>query len=219
MADLYKDKWNQLHKEFSENPKNIMKYDDWLDEFKDIIDNVNSEIIDLGCGVTGNNTLYLLERNKKVLSCDFAEEALNVIQKHIPNSKTICFDMTERFPFSDNVTELVIADLSIHYFSQEITKNIIKEIKRVLKSNGYLIFRVNSTNSTEYKKLQKKTEERIEDKFFFFKGIQKRFFDEKDLKKFFEDWDIEYLKEGNMNRWSEDKIVWKCVVRNIKNNI
>lgn len=219
MADLYKDKWNQLHKEFSENPKNIMKYDDWLDEFKDIIDNVNSEIIDLGCGVTGNNTLYLLERNKKVLSCDFAEEALNVIQKHIPNSKTICFDMTERFPFSDNVTELVIADLSIHYFSQEITKNIIKEIKRVLKSNGDLIFRVNSTNSTEYKKLQKRTEERIEDKFFFSKGIQKRFFDEKDLKKFFEDWDIEYLKEGNMNRWSEDKIVWKCVVRNIKNNI
>lgn len=219
MPDLCKDKWNQLHKKFSENPKNIMKYDDWLDEFKDIIDNVNSEIIDLGCGVTGNNTLYLLERNKKVLSCDFAEEALNVIRKHIPSSKTICFDMTESFPFSDNVTELIIADLSIHYFSQEITKNIIKEIKRVLKSNGYLIFRVNSTNSTEYKKLQKKSEERIEDKFFFSKGIQKRFFDENDLKKFFEDWDIEYLKEGNMNRWSEDKIVWKCVVRNIKNNI
>ena len=216
MPDLYKDKWNQLHKEFSKNPNNIMKYDDWLDEFKDIIDNVNSEIIDLGCGVTGNNTLYLLENNKKVLSCDFAEEALNVIQKHISNAKTICFDMAETFPFSDNYTQLIIADLSIHYFLKEVTENIINEIKRVLKPNGYLIFRVNSTNSTEYKKLQEQGKEKIEDKFFFSKGIKKRFFDENDLKEFFKDWEIEYMKESNMNRWSEDKIVWKCVVKNIK---
>ena len=51
-----------LHKEFRK--KNIVKYDNWLDGFKDIIDNVDAPIIDLGCGVTGNNTIYLLEKGK-----------------------------------------------------------------------------------------------------------------------------------------------------------
>ena len=90
----YKEKWNELHKKFSENPNNILKYDDWLQQFKEIINNINDEIIDLGCGVTGNNTLYLLENKKKVISCDIAEEALKVIKENVPNSKTLCFDIT-----------------------------------------------------------------------------------------------------------------------------
>ena len=216
MQNSYKDKWNQLHKEFSKNKNNIMKYDDWLEEFKDIIDNVESEIIDLGCGVTGNNTLYLMGKDKKVISCDFAEEALNVIKKHIPGSNIVCFDMTEKFPFKDNFTELVIADLSLHYFSRITTESIINEIRRVLKPAGYLIFRVNSTNSTEYMKLQNHKEQKIDDKFYFSKGIEKRFFSEKDLKSFFKNWKIDYMKQGNMNRWNDDKIVWKCLVKNNK---
>lgn len=131
MSNTYKEEWNQMHKKFSENPNNILKYDDWLEQFSEIIDNIDTQIIDLGCGVTGNNTLYLLNKNKKVISCDFAEEALNLIKKHIPNSKTLLFDMTQRFPFEDDFTQLVIADLSIHYFSKKITKDIIKEIGRV----------------------------------------------------------------------------------------
>jgi len=211
LMDNYKENWNNMHKAFSENPNNIMKYDDWLNQFENIIDNVKGEIIDLGCGVTGNNTLYLMEHKKEVISCDFAEEALKVIKKHIPNSKTLCFDMTEKFPFDADYTQLVIADLSIHYFSKDVTKNIINEIKRVLKSNGYLIFRVNSVNSTEYKTVQG---EKLEDKFYFTKGITKRFFDKIDIEEFFYEWDIEYINEENMNRWSEDKIIWKCLVKN-----
>ena len=42
--------------------------------------------------------------------------------------------------FENNYTDLIIADLSLHYFSDKDTKRIIKEIKRVLKPNGYLFF-------------------------------------------------------------------------------
>lgn len=206
-----KEKWNELHKEFKKNSNNILKYDDWLEQFKEIINNVNDEIIDLGCGVTGNNTLYLLENKKKVISCDIAEEALKVIEENIPNSKTLCFDMTEKFPFEDKFTSMIIADLSLHYFSEETTKKIIEEIKRVLKLNGYLIIRLNSVNSTEFKNI---IGDKIEEKFYFKKGMTKRFFDKEDIEYFFKDFNLEYINEENMNRWNEEKIVWKCLLKN-----
>lgn len=212
MESSYVNIWNDLHKEFAKNNK--PKYDEWLNEFESIISNVKTEIVDLGCGVTGNNTLYLLEKGKQVISCDFAEEALNVI-KTIKGSKTLLFDMLNTFPFEDNSTELVIADLSLHYFKEEDTKRIISEIKRILKPNGYLFFRVNSTNSTEYKKIIDRRDEEIESNLFFSKNMEKRFFNENDINKYFKDFKIISLKEENMARWCPDKIIWKCAVQNI----
>ena len=209
----YIDVWNKLHKDFSINNK--PKYDDWLDEFKDIIDNVSSEIIDLGCGVTGNNTLYLLEKGKRVLSCDFAEEALKVVDQ-IEGSKTLLFDMLDKFPFEDNYTDLIIADLSLHYFSDKDTKRTIKEIKRVLKPNGYLFFRVNSINSTEYKQIISKGILEKENNLFFYNNMDKRFFDDVDIRSYFNGFKIIFLREENMNRWCPDKIIWKGVACNEK---
>lgn len=213
MGNSYVDVWNNLHKKFVQN--NGSKYDNWLDEFESIIMNVETEIIDLGCGVTGNVTLYLLEKGKKVISCDFAEEALNAI-KMIKDSKTLKFDMLDEFPFEDNSTNLVIADLSLHYFREKDTIRIISEIKRILRPNGYLLFRLNSTNSTEYKKIIENSEKEIEPHLFFYQNMEKRFFDRNDINKFFRDFKIICMREENMTRWCSDKIIWKCAVQNIK---
>jgi len=213
MKNSYVDIWNELHKDFAK--KNKPKYDEWLEEFETIISNVETEIIDLGCGITGNNTLYLLEKGKKVISCDFAEEAINAVSQ-IKGAKTLLFDMMDKFPFKDNYTDLVIADLSLHYFREKDTNRIISEIKRVLKPNGYIFFRLNSTNSTEYKEIIEKEEEQIEPNLFFSKNIEKRFFNIEDINKFFKDWKLICMKEENMSRWCPDKIIWKCAAQNIK---
>jgi len=213
MRNLYVDVWNELHKDFAKTNK--PKYDGWLDEFETIISNSETEIIDLGCGVTGNNTLYLLDKGKKVISCDFAIEALNIVG-NIKGSKTILFDMLEVFPFEDNYTDIVIADLSLHYFRKKDTNKIISEIKRILKPNGYLFFRLNSTNSTEYKKIIAMGEKQIEANLYFSNNMEKRFFSEKDIKDFFKEWKLICLKEENMSRWCPDKIVWKCAAQIIK---
>ena len=181
MKNNYVDVWNEMHKEFAK--KDIVKYDNWLDEYKDIIANIDTEIIDLGCGVTGNNTIYLLG-------------VLLVM------------------PLEDNCTNLVIADLSLHYFKDEDTKKIIKEIQRILKPNGYLFIRVNSTHSKEYQSILENNLEPIEQHLFFRKGMEKRFFDEDDIKNYFNDFEIIDMQEENMNRWSPDKIVWKCIFKN-----
>ena len=213
MNNNYVDVWNNLHKDFAK--KNIVKYDDWLDEFGEIIANIKTQIIDLGCGVTGNNTIYLLEKGKSVISCDFAKEALKVVDK-IEGAKTLLFDMLKTFPFEDNCAELVIADLSLHYFKHDETFKIISEIKRVLKPNGCLFFRLNSTNSSEYKKLIESNAKQIEPNLFFANSMEKRFFSELDINKYFKGWDFVCLREENMARWCPDKIIWKGAVKNNK---
>ena len=52
-----------------------IKYDDWLDSFKEYIENTNKPIIDLGCGF-GNDTLYLRKMGKEVIPCDYSEIAI-----------------------------------------------------------------------------------------------------------------------------------------------
>ena len=213
MKNSYADVWNNLHKSFAKTT--FKRYDDWLDEFLPQIEKTTTQIIDLGCGVTGNNTIYLLEKGKEVVSCDFAKEALNEVAK-IKGAKTCLFDMLETFPFEDNFTDLVVADLSLHYFKDVDTKRIINEIKRVLKPNGLLVFRLNSINSTEYKKLVDAGEKQIEENLFFANNMEKRFFSQEDIKKYFNNWNFICLREENMSRWSPDKIIWKGAVENIK---
>ena len=213
MDNKYVSVWNNLHKDFAKNNK--PKYDEWLEEFDEIISNVSTQIIDLGCGVTGNNTLYLLEKGKKVISCDFAEEALNVVAT-LKGAETMLFEMLETFPFEDNSTDLVIADLSLHYFKDTDTKRIISEIKRILKPNGHLFFRLNSVNSTEYKKLIEKGEVQLEENLFFSSNMEKRFFSKENIEKYFDKWNFICIREENMSRWCPDKIIWKGAVRNKK---
>lgn len=99
-------------------------YDNWLDTYQDILTtNKDSLILDLGCGI-GADTLYLIKKGFKVLSCDFSTSALASINKFIPESKTQYLNMLETFPFNDNEFSLIIADLSLHYFDEEKTKNI-----------------------------------------------------------------------------------------------
>lgn len=213
MKNNYVNVWNKLHKDFVK--KIFTKYDDWLNEFDDIISNVKTQIIDLGCGVTGNNTIYLLKKGKNVVSCDFAKEALNIVGK-IYGAKTLLFNMLKTFPFEDNCAELIIADLSLHYFRQKDTYKIISEIKRVLRPNGYLFFRLNSTNSSEYKKLIETNAKQIEPNLFVTNSMEKRFFSKLDIDKYFNNWDFVCLREENMTRWCPDKIIWKGAVKNNK---
>jgi len=131
-------KYLEMWDNWSRRRASVPVYDNWLDDYREILlENKNTEILDLGCGI-GADTLYLIERGYNVLSCDFSNEALKSIRKNILNSKTKYLDMFDRFPFSDKSYSVIIADLSLHYFDNDTTLHIMKEIKRVLKNNGIL---------------------------------------------------------------------------------
>lgn len=157
-------------------------YDDWLDDYKDILEeNKDTEILDLGCGI-GADTLYLIERGYKVLSCDFSNEALKSVRENIPNSKTKYLDLLEPFPLPNESYSLIIADLSLHYFDNEATTQIMEEIRRVLTHNGILLARVASVHDFNFGAGEG---EKLEKNFYFEGDYTKRFFDQEDIDKYF----------------------------------
>ncbi len=201
---------------FDSVTNNEIKYDDWLERFQNEINNCKTPIIDLGCGI-GNDTKYLIEKGKEVIPCDFSPIAIQNINKNFPEIKrTKVFDMTEGLPFEDNSTELIIADLSIHYFIEKVTFFILEEIKRVLKPNGTLLFRVNSINDTNYGAGFGKEIEHHLYEVSIQNGSLKRFFDKEDIDKFFDGWKILYLNEDILRRFLPEKKLWIGAVQVIK---
>lgn len=211
MSSLYKEIWNECHKNFIKNRENIV-HDRWLEDFSEIIEKSSKPIIDLGCG-NGHNTLYLIKNGKQTISCDYSDFAIEKLKENIPETEAVLFDMTDNFPFEDNSVEIIIADLSLHYFSKEVTEKIIREIQRVLVPNGHLIFRVNSINDIDNGAMQG---EKLEEHFYFVKNMTKRFFSKEDIKEFFSEWEIKYLNEEKMDRYQNNKILWKCCIQNRK---
>lgn len=203
--------WNNIHTEYN---REDIKFDDWLGKFDEIIENADLPIIDLGCG-SGNDTLYLINKNKKVISCDLSENAISNIKKNFPeilDAKVV--NMLDGLPFDDNSADLIIADLSLHYFNKNDTIYIINEIKRVLSNNGHLIFRVNSINDVNHG-AGKGTE--VEKNLFLTNDNRlKRFFDIEDINYFFGSFEIEYIKEEIMTRYELEKRLYRGCVKNIK---
>ncbi|WDV48009.1 class I SAM-dependent methyltransferase [Clostridiaceae bacterium M8S5] len=194
-----------------------VSYDLWLDKHKDLLESSKHlPIIDLGCGI-GNNTLYLLERGFKIISCDFCQEALDKLSKNSGNVDTRCFDMKDGLPFKDECSKIVISDLSLHYFTWEKTKEILNEISRVLTKEGALLCRVNSLHDINYGAGDGL---KIESNYYNIDGKLKRFFDESDVFKLFREWNITYHKETEINRYDKLKIAWEiCAYKTNKNEI
>lgn len=199
--------WDNIYKS---NTVKKLTYDLWLDRHIDILEkSKDEEIIDLGCGI-GGDTLYLMEKGYKVISCDYSEEALKILNETMPGAKTVQMDISKTLPFEDESIGLIIADLSLHYFDCETTKNIVEEIRKVLKPNGYLLGRVNSINDFNYGAGSGKE---IENNFYLTEEGYKRFFSEEDIRCYFDKFIIEECAEKSVIKYGNEKKAFEFVVR------
>ena len=206
----FKNYWNEEHKKWIDNE---IKMDDWLDKYQDIIKNTNTKILDLGCGL-GNNSLYLRRLNKDVIAVDYSKVALDFVSLYAEGTETLELDISKKLPFKDNEFELIIADLSLHYFSSDTTIKIMKEIKRILKDDGILLARVNSTKDINYGSNEGV---QLEENYYFVNGYNKRFFNKEDSLNYFSIIGEVDAKETQMDRYSKIKEVFEIKVRKIEN--
>jgi ubiquinone/menaquinone biosynthesis C-methylase UbiE len=147
--------------------------ENWIAKYCDMIDKCDDTILELGCG-QGDTTQFLAMSAKKILATDISPVAIEHVAKRFGDKvKTRIVDLTEPLPFEDNSFSFVVADLCLHYFTDEPTAEIMHEIKRVLKPNGHLVARVNSVkDKTETNVCANDT-------------VTKRYFDKSAAEKFF----------------------------------
>ena len=205
----FEDYWNDTHQKYG-NEKPI--YDNWLDKYLYLFRDIKCPILDLGSG-TGNDTLYLVEKGYEVVACDYSQKALDIIKQFMPTAQTELVDISKKLPFNDNEFEVIIADLSLHYFDNDTTIKIMNEIKRILKKDGYLFARVNSVNDINHGAGQG---HQLEENFYFVDGYNKRFFDLKDVDKYFSIIGNVEAKEADMLRYTKPKKVIEIKVLNNK---
>lgn len=193
MSDYFKydEYWKEhINKEIEE--------DNWLDDYKMYFKNTGL-CLDLGCGI-GQYTKKFMSYGYKVVSADISEVALNEVKKF--NDTIVKIDMQETFPFDNETFDIVFANLSIHYFSDKMTKKIISEIKRVLKKDGLFI---GSVNGIQGLKVIKDTVIEIEPHYYYNKNKYIRLFDKEELKKYLSPFQVLELSEREIIRFKHQK--------------
>lgn len=184
--------WDDYYKSHTSNMFNF-----WLKNYVGLFSK-NGKILELGCG-NGDLSIALNKKGFDVTACDLSSIALSNIKKKCPNLNVKQLNISLKMPFDDNMFDVVIADLSLHYFNFDTTIKITNELYRILKAGGQLIVRVNSIK--EFK--QGVGVVRIEENFYCFQdGYYKRFFTQNDVLTFFARFkDLKYKQKriGNFN--------------------
>ena len=143
-------------------------------------------VLDLG-GAYGRDSVYLAKKGFQVICADLSEKAISLGKKWAKEenvSEKIDFKLIDFFDnsFEDNSFDAIISFNFLHLFLEEKRKEIIKELARITKENGLIVFSNFSTKEAQYgkgKEYEKNT--------FHTKGKPVHFFGKQELTDLFEE--------------------------------
>ena len=188
----------QIHKE--------LEYDFGTDNYRKYFAG-SGKCLDLCCGIC-QFSKRLTEYGYDVVSADISDTALNRVLEF--NKNVLRVDMRDKLPFQDNSFDLVFANLSIHYFSDEVTKNVMLEIRRILKNGGVL---AGSINGLEGYNVIKDTALEIQRHYWFNNDKYVRLFDYDDLMEYLCDFDIALIDKRETLRFKHKKNYWVFIAK------
>lgn len=206
--NYWNDEYWKNHLKTNEGEKLDFLDDLWIIKYEDIINRITKgKALDLGCGL-GQYTKYLFDKGFDVISADISIEALNKVKENINEANIVQLDMSQPLKFDNDTFELVFANLSIHYFDENTTKSLVKEIKRIVKNNGYFIGTVNSSKGYEF---IKDHAIKLDENYYFSNGRNIRLWNKEQFDYFFEEFTLIKLEEEKTSRWNRPKDMWKFV--------
>lgn len=210
MNNYWNDEYWKKHLETHKGETLDFLTDIWLEKYSDIIEQIPKQnALDLGCGL-GQYTKYLMDKGFNVMSADISIEVLNKLKSNIQNANIKELDMSKPLPFDNESFNLVFANLSIHYFDSKTTINLLKEIRRILKKDGYFI---GSVNSSKTYKFIKDVAQQIEPNYYYENGRTVRLWDKEQFDEFFNEFNLIKLEEVETTRWNKTKIMWEFVAK------
>ncbi|MDF5730791.1 MAG: class I SAM-dependent methyltransferase [Rhizonema sp. PD38] len=88
-----------------------------------------------------------------VTGMDFSNEAVRLgrlkAQKLGLDVQFVVADMAKHLPFNCAAFDAVMSNVALHMFSDQITRKLFKEIRRIMRSTGVFVFHVNSTEDAK----------------------------------------------------------------------
>ncbi len=200
--------WDRIFSGLNEEPRGE---DAWLGRWQGVLEeHLDSPVLDLGCGA-GHDTRFLLGLGHTVVAADLSQKALEITRLRAPGAQTEKVDLTYGLPFPDAHFGVVVASLSLHYFSWRETLRILEDVRRCIEPLGYLLARFNSTQDPRYSAAEK---QEIEENFYLVEGIARRLFDEASTNTLFaKGWKILAADERATRRYGGEKIVWEVAAK------
>ncbi len=187
-----------------------MKNDPWLNKWLALIKqkSANRPLLELGCG-NGWDTAELIAAGCTVVAADISSKNLAECMKAVPQAHFVQLDNGKPLPFAGASIDVIVASLSLHYFTWAVTMQIASELRRCLKTDGMLLARFNSTHDYNFGAATAALP--IEPNLYFIGTMTKRFFDEDHVRTFLQGWDIQFLEENTIHRYEKPKSVWEVM--------
>lgn len=133
-----------------------------------------SHILELGCG-SGTDAATFAAAGHHVTATDFVPAVIETNRERHANISNLTFQemrIDEPYPFADATFDAVYAHLTLHYYTHDRTREVVDEIRRVLKPGGLLLFACKSPADPAYGKGVE-----LEPNLFDFHGKVRHFFD------------------------------------------
>lgn len=144
MADVIKTKvWEGIFNKGIE----VKKVDRFVKEF---CETYKTKVLDLGCG-TGRHSVHFAQKGFCVFALDNSQSALANLERRLQdkpykqNVTLVRADITN-LQYSDDFFDIVVSTRVLHHGYQKQINSWFKEIYRVLKTNGFLVMSVLSSN-------------------------------------------------------------------------
>ena len=189
----------------------LMPGEPWLETWLPLVPSGDSRrAFDVGCGA-GYNARLLQDNGFDVSAVDVSDRAIALCRRMAPKARIQWADLREGLPFVGEHFQLIVADLSLHYFTWIKTADIVGQLADRLTSGGIFAGRFNSIGDTNYG-AGNGTPVCDESNLLMVNGIEKRFFTRDCFARLFiAPWRILFLEEKITNRFGARKVLWEIV--------
>lgn len=133
----------------------------------------HATILEIGCGA-GADAAFFAKNGYSVIATGLSSVTIELCKVENSTQGNVQFqqlDVSKPLPFASGQFDVVYSHLALHYYSDETTHAVFKELYRVLRSGGVLAFACKSLDDVDYGK-----GELIEKDFFNANGHVRHFF-------------------------------------------